>query len=383
MFRLLSLIFRNVLRNRRRTALTLGSTAVSLALLALVVALYQALFYGQPASPAEALRVICRHRVSLTQPLPASLQATIASTPGVEKVSAFSWFQGTWVDETRFFGRFAVDADIIFDIYTEWVTPPDQLKAFKTGRTACAVGRKIADKYKVKLGDKIVIVGDIYPVTLELTVAAIYTHPANGETILFHREYLTELLGANSPLRDTVGTYVIRTDAPEASPRVSRAVDAAFDNSPNPTRTESEKEFQRSFLAFLGNIKVFLAAICGAVTFTILLVSANTIAMTVRERTRELAILRTLGFTPSEILELVLAESVLISILGGFAGLGVGWLLIKSLPDEVSAFGLTGLYWQTVAVVIGLAAVIGLCAAAAPAIIASRKNVVESLRFSG
>src|SRR5256885_210526 len=204
MFRLASLIFRNVLRNRRRTLLTLASTAVSLALLSLLMALYQGFFYGEP----------------------------------------------------------------------------------------------------------IIIRGDIYPVNLELKLAGIFTHPANTECLIFHREYLTELLPAKSKVRDSVGTYMILASSPDDVPRISKAIDARFDNSPYPTRTESEKEFGRSFLAFLRNIKLFLAAIVSAVTFTILLVSANTVAMAVRERTREMAILRTLCYTPGEILQLVLGESV-------------------------------------------------------------------------
>jgi putative ABC transport system permease protein len=383
MLRLGSLILRNVLRNRRRTVLTLASTAISLALLSLLTALYQGFFYSEPATPSEARRLICRHRVSLTQSLPASHFQRIKSVPGVEQVSAWSWFQGVYKEPKDFFARFAVDADVIFDIRQDWQMPPAQLADFKRGRTACAIGQKIAKDFDIKLGDRVVIVGDIYPVTLELTVAGIFSHPANAECLVFHREYLTELLPTTSASRDSVGTYAILASTPEAVPRISRAIDTMFENSPYPTRTESEKEFGRSFLAFLGNIKLFLAAICGAVTFTILLVSANTVAMAVRERTREMAILRTLGYTPGEILQLVLGESVLISLIGGLAGLGLGWLLATALQAGAGAFGFQGIKWQAAAFVLGMAAVIGLVAALVPAVGASRKNVVESLRFTG
>jgi putative ABC transport system permease protein len=382
MLRLGSLILRNVLRNRRRTLLTLASTAVSLALLALLVAIYQSFFYGDPTSPSEARRLICRHRVSLAQPLPASHQQRIKAVPGVDLVSAWSWFQGKFQDDPKkFFARFAVDADVIFDLRKDWTLPPDQLAAFKRGRTACAVAEKIATQYNIKLGDRVQIIGDIYPVNLELTVAGIFAHPANTECLVFHREYLSELLPKSNNQRDSVGTYMILTASPDDAPRVAKAIDTMFDNSPYPTRTESEKEFARSFLAFLGNVKLFLAAICAAVTFTILLVSANTVAMAVRERTREMAILRTLGYTPGEILKLVLGESVLISIFGGLAGLGIGYLLAKGMQS--SGFGFQGIKWQAASIVLGMAAVIGLIAALVPALIASRKNVVESLRFTG
>jgi len=382
MLRLVPLILRNVLRNRRRTLLTLASTAVSLALLALLVAIYQSFFYGDPTSPSETRRLICRHRVSLAQPLPASHQQRIKAVPGVDLVSAWSWFQGKFQDDPRkFFARFAVDADVIFDLRKDWSLPPDQLAAFKRGRTACAVAEKIATQYNIKVGDRITIVGDIYPVNLELTVAGIFAHPPNTECLVFHREYLSELLPKTNNQRDSVGTYMILTNSPDDAPRVAKAIDTMFDNSPYPTRTESEKEFGRSFLAFLGNVKLFLAAICAAVTFTILLVSANTVAMAVRERTREMAILRTLGYTPGEILQLVLGESVLISLFGGLAGLGIGYLLAKGMQS--SGFGFQGIKWQSASIVLGMAALIGLVAALVPAMIASRKNVVESLRFTG
>jgi putative ABC transport system permease protein len=381
MLRLAPLILRNVLRNRRRSILTLASTAVSLALLALLIAIYQGFFYGDPTSPSEALRLICRHRVSLAQALPASHYGKIKAIPGVEQVSAWSWFQGVYKEPKDFFARFGVDADVIFDLRKDWTCPPDQLAAFKRTRTACAIAEKIATQYNIKVGDNVTIVGDIYNVTLDLTCAAIFSHPANTECLVFHREYLTELLPPSNPQRDSVGTYMILAATPDDVPRIANAIDTMFDNSPYPTRTESEKEFGRSFLAFLGNVKLFLAAIVGAVTFTILLVSANTVAMAVRERTREMAILRTLGYTPAEILQLVIGEAILISLLGGCLGRGIGYLLAKGMQS--GGFGFQGIKWQGATIVLAMAAVIGLVAALVPALVASRKNVVESLRFTG
>jgi putative ABC transport system permease protein len=383
MQRLFALIFRNVFRNRLRSLLTLASTAVSLALLSLLLALYQGFFYGEDASPSQALRIVCRHRVSLTQSLPASHQQRIEQVPGVVKTSAWSWFQGVYKEPKDFFARFAVDAGTIFDIHPDWTIPPDQLAAFKRERTACAIGQKIATDFNIHVGDRVTIVGDIYPVTLELTVAGIYQHPPQTEALVFHREYLSELLPKTSEQRDSVGTYLILAQTPDQVPAISRAIDTMFDNSPYPTRTESEKEFGRSFLAFLGNIKLFLAAVCAAVTFTILLVSANTVAMAVRERTRETAILRTLGFTPLEILQMIVGESIVISMMGGLAGLALGWLLAKGLAAGGGAFGFQGLKWQAAAGVLVMAILVGFLASLIPALIASRKNVVESLRFTG
>src|SRR5262245_3930775 len=146
MLKLGPLIIRNVLRNRRRSILTLASTVVSLALLPLIVGMYQNFFYGEPASPSEARRLICRHRVSLTNPLPGSHQARLKSVPGVEQVSAWTWFGGTYKEPRNFFGRFAVDPDVIFDIRQDWKIPPDQLETFKRGRSCCLVGRKMDEQ---------------------------------------------------------------------------------------------------------------------------------------------------------------------------------------------------------------------------------------------
>jgi putative ABC transport system permease protein len=388
MLKLAPLILRNVLRSKRRSILTLASTAVSMAILALLVALYQGLFYMNDVSDAGALRLITRHKVSLTQPLPASHMAKIRSVPGVEegKVSAYSWFQGKYKDNrvSEQFARLAVDADHIFDIFSDFTMPPEQLAAFKKKRTACAVAEVIAQRLNIKLGDRITIVGDIYPVTLELTVEAIFKHPANAEQVFFHQEYLQELLPKDMADRDMVGTYVSRASNVNDMPRIARAIDAQFENSPYPTRTESEKEFTRTFLAFLGNLKLYLGAICAAVTFTILLVSANAISMSVRERTRETAIMRTLGYTPGEILGCILGESVVISVVGGVVGLGLGEMLVKVLSAVTQGLiNLPGVQWVAVAIVLGIALLVGLVAALVPALVTVRKNVVDSLRFTG
>jgi putative ABC transport system permease protein len=383
MVKLAPLILRNLLRNRRRSLLTLASTAISLALLAVLFVLYQSFFYGEDYSPASTLRIICRHKVSLTQSLPASYKNRIRSIEGVEQVSAWSWFGGLYKEPKNFFGRFACDPDNIFDIFTDWNVPSEQLAVFKRTRTGCAISEKISSKYGIKLGDRVHIKGDIYPVDLELQCVAIFSAPLNQENLIFHRDYLDELLKpTNSPLRDTAGTFIIRAKSAAMVPRISKAVDSMFENSPQQTRTESEREFGRSFLSMLGNIRLFIAAVCAAVTFTILLVSANTIAMAVRERTREMAILRTLGYNPAEILQLVLAESILLSIIGGVLGLGLGYLLTRAMT-EASGFELQGMKWQAAMLVLLIAALLGLIASIIPAIVASRKNIVESLRFTG
>lgn len=386
MFRLVSLILRNVLRNRRRTLLTLASTAVSLAVLGLLVALYQGFFFAEQTSPSEALRLITRHKVSLANVLPASHLARIRSIEGVEAISAYTWFQGQYKDDLpeNFFARFAVDPAEIRKVREDYVAPDEQWDAFLRTRTGAAVARRIANDQGFKLGDRITIVGDIYPVTLELQVVMIFDHPANTECLLFQREYLNELLKAQGEQADIVGTYSILADSAEAVPRVARAIDSMFENSPWPTKTQSEREFSLSFLAFLGNIKLYLAVICGAVTFTILLVSANTVAMSVRERTRETGILRTLGYTPGEIMQVVLGESVLIALLGGLIGILMTVLLTSAAAAGMGPWGEAIRFrWEATLIVATFAVVIGFVSALVPAYFASRKNIVEALRFTG
>lgn len=386
MLRLGPLIFRNVLRNRRRSILTLGSAAVSLAVLGFLVALYQGFFFAEQTSPSEALRLITRHKVSLTNPLPASHGARIAAIDGVQAISSWSWFGGKYKDDKpeNFFARFVCDPVEIQKVRQDYTAPPEQWAAFQRNRTGCAVGRKIAEQQGLKLGDRIHLMGDIYPVNPELTVEMIFDHPKNTECLIFNREYLNELMKAEGKQADTVGMYSILARSADDVPRIAKAVDTMFDNSQYPTKTESEREFGLSFMAFMGNIKLYLAVICSAVTFTILLVSANSIAMSVRERTREMGILRTLGYTPGEIMGMVLGESVVIALLGGLLGMAVTFGLTRAAAAGAGPWGEAfKFHWEAALIVTGFAVVIGLVSAFVPAVFASRRNIVEAIRFTG
>ncbi len=386
MFRLGSLILRNVFRNRRRSLLTLASTAVSLAILGFLVALYQGFFLAPPTSPTELLRLVCRHKVSLTNNLPASHQQKIAAVPGVEAVSAYTWYQGKYKDgrPEEFFARFAVDPVEIRKIQLDYLAPAEQWDAFIKQRTGCAVAKRIATKQGIKIGDRITIVGDIYPVTIELNVVMIYDCPKNTECLMFQREYLNELLKSKGERGvDTVGTFFILADSAESVPRIARAVDTMFDSSPWPTKTQSERSFGLEFVAFLGNIKLYLGVVCAAITFTILLVSANTVAMSVRERTREMAILRTLGYTPGDVMQIVLGESVLIALLGSILGIGLAMGLTKVMAIFNPADNSMDFSVAAALIVAVFGVVIGLVSAVVPAYFASRRNIVESLRFTG
>ena len=390
MFRYASLMVKNTLRNKRRSILTIGSIAVSLCILGVLFAMYRALFLGE-ATPAQALRLITRHHVSLTQSFPISHRQKIERIPGVKEVMAWQWFGGTYKDNRdsrNFFARFASEPDRIFKVHPDMEIPEDQKLAFQHERTGAIASAELAKKVGFKIGDRITLVGDIFPVTLELKLVGIYTTPDGDETLYFNREYLRDALPPRSPRRDMVGAFQILANSADDVPRIAQAVDKEYDNSQYPTKTESEKAFQLSFASFIGNIKVFLMAICGAVTFTILLVSANTISMSVRERVREVGIMKTLGFTPGAILGIILGESAVISLFGGALGCGLAALLCYAVSHGPAASFMQSLKNLSITPAVallslGVAVLIGVISSVIPAWNASRTSILDSLRYSG
>ncbi|MFN3326772.1 MAG: ABC transporter permease [Bryobacteraceae bacterium] len=386
MLSFLPFVLKSSLRNKRRSVLTLLSIAASLCILGVLMGSYYA-FYLTDASEEQALRLVVRNRVSLANVIPRSYQQTIAAIPGVQSVTILQWFGGTYKDNrdpANFFGRIAIEPDKFFEIFTEYRIPEEQKRAFLAERQACVVGRKTADRLNFRIGDRITFVGDIFPVTLELIVRGIYDSDRDNENLYFHYDLLNESLSGQG-MRDVVSTFAVRVHSIDDIPVVSKAIDDRFRNSPQQTKTETEKAFEVSFLAFLGNVKAFLMLICAAVTFTILLVSGNTMAMSVRERIREVGILKTLGFTRGKILGLILGESAVLSVLGGLLGLllanGVFALMRQgpSMFGDVNRFRLSA---PVAAACIGVALFVGLVSSLWPAMTASRKSIVEALRYN-
>lgn len=380
-----SLILKNSLRNRRRTLLTIASVALSFCLLGVLVALYNALFLTE-AKDEQALRLVTRHKVSLTLVMPKYYDQRIQQVPGVAAVLPTMWYGGSYRDardQRNFFPRFACDPARLFDVYTDFSIDPEQKQAFIRDRRGALAGKTLADKFGWKLGERITLVGDIFPGELELYLRGIFEHPTDDEVLYFPFEYLYE--GLPSGRRDFVGTFVILADTPEDVPRVATAIDELFRNSPVPTRTETEKAFALSFLSFLGNVKVFLLALCGAVTFTILLVSANTMAMSIRERYREVGVLKTLGFTQRAVMGLLLGEAAAIAMIGGALGLGLASFLclgIRSLPAFVQETKTLAVEPQVAIFCMVFAAFMGIASALVPALGASRASIVDALRFT-
>lgn len=383
MFRYLSLILKNCWRNRRRTTLTIVSIGVSMCLLGVLMALYHAFYFGEPA-PEEALRLVTRNKVSLTFPLPQFYREKIRQIPGVREIMISQWYGGVYKDARdpkNFFARFAVDADKLFDMYTEFRIPEDRKKAFLKERTACVIGRDLADKFNFHENDRITLVGDIFPGTLELTVRGIFESPRASEVLYFHRDYLEE--GLPQQRRGDAGTFYVLVDQPGNVTRVAKEIDEQFRNAPVQSRTESEQAFILSFVSFLGNVKLFLLSICAAVMFTVLLVSANTMAMSVRERVREVGVLKTLGFTRGNILVIILGEACSISLVGGVIGFAISVFLTAGVYKSPAGAFLPPVKPADPAVAaacIATAIAIGLISSFAPAWSAARTDIVEALR---
>ncbi len=376
-------MLKNCWRNRRRTILTVASIGVSMCLFGVMAGMYHAFFLASP-DPGEAARLVTRNKISLTVAIPLAYQQQIAKVPGIKEVMVANWFGGTYKDNRdpkNQFARFSIEPEKLFTIYSEFKLPEDQRRDFIRERTACVVSRDLANQFNFKLGDRITLVGDIYPGDFEFTVRGIFDTARPGALMYFNKEYIDQSLPEGR--RGQVGLYYILIDDPQNSPKIAAAIDDMFRNSTAQTKTESEQAFTVGFLSLLGNVKMFLAAICGAVLFTMLLVSANTMAMSVRERVREIGVLKTLGFTSGAVLGIVLGEAAAISILGGVVGYGISMFLMAGIGKSPYASLLPAfpLFQPMVALTcLFMAAAIGVLSALVPAAGAARAPIVESLR---
>jgi putative ABC transport system permease protein len=379
---LTSFVAKSAFRNKRRSLLTVASIAFSLLLLCIMLCVWRS-FYIDKGAPDSALRIMTRHKVSLANFLPIYYRDKIRAIPGVVHVVPMTWFGGTYKDEKpeNFFAQFSTDPDEYFDVAADKVMPADQLAAWKRDRSGCVVDVDLAKKHHWKIGDHIILQGTIFPANLDLTLRGVYTIDPPNSALYFHTKYLEESVGW---FKDTAGFYFTRVDTPEHMPVAARAIDDMFHSTPVPTKSESEQAFKLDFINTLGSVKAFILSICGAVLFTTLLVCANTMAMSIRERTREVAILRTLGFTRGSILRLLLSESIAISVIGGLVGIGLatGVVLFMArpgigLPVSMHMTGATAL------VAMAVAAFVGLVSGLIPSYRASNLGIVDAMRHIG
>ena len=383
---LVRFVRKNAFRNKRRTLLTMLSIAFPLLLLSFLMSIWRAFYGDDLRSEQSSQRLITRHKVSLTNLIPSSYRDKIRHIPGVARALPMNWFGGVYKDAKpeNFFARFGTDPDEFFDVYPELSLPKDQADAWKKDRAGCVADAELANKYGWKIGDRIVLTGDIYPITLELNLRGLFTAKIPNNSLYFNEKYVEE----GVPFaKGSAGFYAILVDSPQNVNRVSHDIDAAFANAPEPTRTETEKAFGLSFLAMLGNIKAFILIISSAAVFTILLVTGNTMAMSIRERTREVAVLKTLGFTRGIILGLFVGESVAIAAVGGVLGTLIALLFLSGgthAPQGANLFVIALHEWKfTAPAAWGVAILAGLLSSAIPAYGASRTGIVEGLRHIG
>jgi putative ABC transport system permease protein len=377
---------KNAFRNKRRSILTMLSIAFPLLLLSFLMSIWRA-FYGDDLRSSQSnQRLIVRHKVSLTNFLPMSYEQKIRSVPGVVHVVPMAWFQGIYKDQKpeNFFARFGTDPEEFFDVYTELSISPDQLDAWKKDRAGAVCDETLAKKYGWKIGDRIVIQGDIYPIRLELTLRGIFKAALPNDALYFNWKYVEEGV---SFANGKAGLFSLMVDSPHNVDSVASTIDSTFANAPEPTKTETEKAFGLNFVNMLGNVKAFILVISSAAVFTILLVSGNTMAMSIRERTREVAVLKTLGFTRQTILALFVGEAVAIAAIGGVLGTLIALLFLSGgthAPQGAQMFIIALHEWKfTAPASWGIAILAGILSSAIPAYGASRTGIVEGLRHIG
>ncbi len=384
---ILKLILKNALRHKLRTALTMLGIAVAVSAFGLLQTVVQMWYLGVEASAAN--RLIARHSVSFIFPLPLAYRDRIAKIPGVENVTYANWFGGVYIDKKQFFARMAIDNETFFDVYPELVVPKDQLESFNRERNACIIGEDLVKRYNLKLGDIVPIDGDIYPGKWEFVVRGIYrprdkmTDPSN---MFFHWKYLDEQLKADWPERaGAIGWYVIWISNPSDAPRVSEQVDQLFANSSAETKTETERSFQQGFIASAGAILTAMNFISFVIIGIIMLVLGNTMIMAARERTREFAVMKTLGFKTGHLIGLIGGESLIISAIGSAIGLALTFPITEGFATVLPKGWFPIFHVQTTTLILACAAalLVGLAASLFPIQRAVKTRIVDGLRQLG
>jgi putative ABC transport system permease protein len=372
------ILLANLGRHKRRTLLTMASVALALFLFAslrtVVTTLRAAAEFG------SARRLVSTNASGLIFQLPVAYAQRVAAIPGVEKVTWANWFGGQYGDGKRFFANFAVDAKTYLDLYPEMSVPADQREAFLQDRSGALIGVRLLDVFGWKVGQNVTLRGTIYPGDWTYTIRGVYTptEPViNDDAMMFHWQYLDERTGRGG----LAGWYIMQIDRSENAPRVAKTIDDLFRNSSAPTKTGTEQAFNASFATMWGNVSLLMNTIGMAVVFAILLVAANAMMMSARERTRELAVLKTIGFSDRRLFALVMLEAGLITVTGALVGLGAAKVLYRATNFSAAGF-LPGfdVTVPTLAVGAGIALLLMLASGIVPAVRAARLPVVAALR---
>jgi putative ABC transport system permease protein len=377
----IGLVLKSARRSKRRTLLTVSSVAIAVFLFAALRAVLDGFNAGAEAS--SSTRIVTIRSTSLIFQMPISHLEAIKSTPDVQDVTWANWFGGIYKDPKNFFGQLAIEPESYLRMYPEIRLTPDEKKAFLDDRTGCIVGDGLAKIYGFKVGDRITLKVGIPTYgrqDYDFTVRAIYRSggaAVNDQTMMFQWKYVDE----RSLLKGQIGWYITQIAHPDQAAQVSGAIDQKFANSSYETKTDTERAFQSSFVSMFGNLNLLLGSISLAVVITTLFVAGNTMAMSVRERTTEIAVMRTLGFPAATIFMLVAGEGLMMSIIGGIVGAGLARAIVN--PDFLNAGGFIpqiGVNTGNMITAIGLSALIGVLAGLIPATMASRLKIVDALR---
>jgi putative ABC transport system permease protein len=376
------LIFANLFRKKIRLILTIGSFAVALFLFAFLAVVKGA--FGRGADIAGADRLVIINRISIINPLPLSYRDKILRIPGVKAITHNNWFGGVYQDEKNFFPQFAIDVENQRKVIPELVVPDDQWANFVKDRQGAIAGAKTAQRFGWKVGDRIPIKTTIFGGTnvWEFNLDGIYhSERAGGDESQFWFQWDAFEEGVPQSFKDNVGWYVLKLDSPDDAVRVSKAIDDMFANSPYETKTETESAFAAGWVKQFGNIEFLILTIGAVVFFTLLLVTGNTMAISVRERIGELAVLKAIGFSDRTILFFVLGESLVIALVGGLLGLGLAALAIPVLGAALNGLLPTLILSPAIlSLGLGTALLVGVVSGLLPGIGAMRMRVVNALR---
>jgi len=379
----LHLIWASLFRSKTRTLLTLLSVIAAFLLFGMLDSVRVA--FNSSANVAGYDRLVVASRLSITQMLPVSLTPKIEATPGVKKVVYMAWFGGIYQDPKNFFPNMSVGPGF-FDLYPEYAIPAGQRKAFETTRNGAVVGAALAEKYGWKIGDTIPLQATIFPTkgsndwSFKLVgIFKVTDSKRRGEEnqLYFRWDYFDH---ANDFVKNRVGWFMVKLADPNQSTQVAKAIDAISENSDHETKTQSEQAFNQAFVKQFADIGLIVTAIMAAVFFTLLLLTGNTMAQAVRERIPELAVLKTIGFSNRSVLMLVLAESILLIVLGGVIGMGIATLLVAGVAAASGGMiQLDTVPPETWAMGLALMLLIGLAVGLLPALRAMRLNIVDAL----
>ena len=372
-------ILKNALRNKRRAILSISSVAASLFLLVtLQVALRELTL--PPESAGAELRVAVRNRISLTNPLPVRQRSLIEKIPGVAAITPFTWFGGKYKNEGGMtFAQFAIDPKALGTVFAEAKMDMTGYQTFVAKKDSCVIGKITADKYDLKVGDRFSLDSTVYPGSLTFEVAGIYSGTPDDRNMLFRQDYLDDSIG----MPGYVGMWWLKVTSPEAMPGVIATVEKSFANSSAEVKAESERAFQLGFISMLGNIRMLVASISTVVVFTLVLVAASTMSMSIRERFRELAVLKALGFRRRELFAFILAESFGLSAAGAVLGIGTAYVLYTYGNISQMTHGIL-ISFEVTPRIIGFAALVaallGIISAIAPSVAVTRMSVVQGLK---